>query len=109
MSRVDSEFKDRVYRLVERIPEGKVITYGQIAAISGAPWAAWEVGQIAHYGPTNLPWHRVVSKKGGLARGFVPGGQNRQRELLVAEGIILDKENNVKIGEFVWNPQNPLP
>ncbi len=51
MSRVDDEFKNRVYELVGSIPEGRLATYGQIAALAGAPWAAWEVGQIAHFGP----------------------------------------------------------
>ncbi|HET8671526.1 MAG TPA: MGMT family protein, partial [Candidatus Saccharimonadales bacterium] len=67
MPRVDADFKRQVYDLVAQIPEGRVMTYGQIAALCGAAWAAWEVGQIAHQGPDDLPWHRVVNKQGGLA------------------------------------------
>ncbi len=56
MSRVDAEFKERVFALVAQIPKGKVMTYGQLAALAGAAWAAWEVGQIAHLAPcANLP------------------------------------------------------
>ncbi len=51
MSRVDSEFKNRVYEIVAAIPKGKVMTYGQVAAAAGAAWASWEVGQIAHFAP----------------------------------------------------------
>jgi len=51
MKRVDAEFKRRVYELVASIPKGRVMTYGQVAALCGAAWAAWEVGQIAHHGP----------------------------------------------------------
>lgn len=51
MTRVDNEFKNRVYDIVSQIPKGKVMTYGQVAAYAGAAWAAWEVGQIAHLAP----------------------------------------------------------
>lgn len=56
MSRVDKDFKDRVLKLVAQIPKGRLMTYGQIAALCGHPDAAWEVGQIAHFAPcANLP------------------------------------------------------
>jgi alkylated DNA nucleotide flippase Atl1 len=51
MTRVDADFKNRVYKIVTEIPKGRVMTYGQIAAICQAAWAAWEVGQIAHLAP----------------------------------------------------------
>ena len=53
MSRVDSDFNDKVYEIVARMPKGRITTYGAIAAKCGAAWAAWEVGQIAHTGPAN--------------------------------------------------------
>jgi methylated-DNA-protein-cysteine methyltransferase-like protein len=82
MSRVDKDFNKRVHKIVAQIPRGKVMTYGQIAALAGAPWAAWEVGQIAHYGPSDLPWQRVVNKKGGLAQAYTPGGlESHRRDL----------------------------
>ncbi len=104
MSRIDAEFADRVYDLVAQIPSGRVMTYGQIAAICGAAWAAWEVGQIAHTGPENLPWHRVVNKQGGLAAGWPNGGRAAQQALLEAEGIAVDDEGKVKVSELLWNP-----
>ena len=70
MSRVDADFKHRVYDIVAKIPKGRVTSYGAVAAGAGAAWAAWEVGQIAHTGPSDLPWQRVVQKSGGLARGY---------------------------------------
>jgi len=104
MSRVDAEFKQRVYELVGRIPEARVMTYGQIAAICGAAWAAWEVGQLAHFGPTDLPWQRVVNKQGGLARGYVPGGLDGQKAALEAEGISVSDEYKVNVSELLWSP-----
>ena len=104
MPRVDSEFKERVYGLIKDIPKGRVMTYGQIAALCGAPWAAWEVGQIAHYGPSDLPWHRVVNKAGGLASAFVPGGMNGQRAKLEAEGTMVSDDYKVNVAELLWGP-----
>ncbi len=106
MTRVDSEFKDRVYELVAQIPKGRVMSYGQVAAVAGAAWAAWEVGQIAHTGPDDLPWQRVVNKSGGLARGY-PGGFEGHKQVLEAEGIEVDDDYKVNIKELIWNPPNP--
>lgn len=104
MSRVDADFAQRVYDLVAQIPEGRVMTYGQIAALCGAAWAAWEVGQIAHTGPTDLPWQRVVNKQGGLAAGWPGGGRAAHRKLLEVEGIEVDNEDKVDVQKLLWNP-----
>src|SRR5258708_5838139 len=94
MTRVDEQFKKRVYEVVAGIPRGKVMTYGQVAALAGAAWAAWEVGQIAHTGPSDLPWQRVVNKQGGLARGY-PGGFEGHKKVLEAEGTAVDQDVRV--------------
>jgi methylated-DNA-protein-cysteine methyltransferase-like protein len=104
MKRVDENFKDRVYAIVAQIPAGRVMTYGQIAAICGAAWAAWEVGQIARSGPDDLPWQRVVNKQGGLARGFAWGGVSAHKRLLEADGVHVKEDYTVDIGELIWNP-----
>lgn len=105
MSRVDADFNQRVYDLVAQIPQGNVMTYGQIAALCGAAWAAWEVGQIAHLGPTDLPWQRVVNKQGGLARGYVPGGFDGHKAALEADGVEVSEDYKVNVGKLLWNPQ----
>jgi methylated-DNA-protein-cysteine methyltransferase-like protein len=79
------------------------MTYGQIAALSGAAWAAWEVGQIAHSGPSDLPWQRVVNKQGGLAVGW-PGGQAAHAERLRSEGIDVSEDFKVDVQRLIWNP-----
>jgi methylated-DNA-protein-cysteine methyltransferase related protein len=104
MARVDEAFKQEVYRLVARIPEGRVMTYGQIAAHCGAAWAAWEVGQSAHFGPSDLPWQRVVNKQGGLARGYVPGGLDGHKRNLEAEGVAVSDEYTVDVNALLWSP-----
>jgi methylated-DNA-protein-cysteine methyltransferase-like protein len=103
MQRVDANFKQRVYGIVAAIPKGRVMTYGQVAAMAGASWAAWEVGQIAHTGPSDLPWQRVVNKQGGLARGY-PGGFEGHKKALLAEGITVDDDFRVNIEELLWQP-----
>ena len=104
MKRVDDSFKDRVYEIVARIPKGRLMTYGQLAALAGAPWAAWEVGQIAHRGPAGLPWQRVVNKNGGLARGY-PGGMEGHKRDLEAEGVFVDQDYMVEVGKLLWQPE----
>jgi len=104
MSRVDADFVQRVYDLVVQIPKGRVMTYGQIAALCGAAWAAWEVGQIANRGPSELPWQRVVNKQGGLAAGWPNGGRDAHAAALRAEGIEVSEDYKVNVGELLWNP-----
>jgi len=105
MPRVDAEFKERVYSLVAQIPKGRVMTYGQIAAICGAAWAAWEVGQIAHTGPEGLPWQRVVNKQGALAAGWPGGGKVMHAARLEAEGVVVNEDFTIDISKLLWSPQ----
>ena len=100
----DTGFRNRVETMVSHIPRGKVMTYGQIAALCGSPLAARVVGGIAHFGDTNLNWHRVVSKNGGLAIGY-PGGRITHREHLQREGIEFDKNGVKNIDNYLWRPE----
>ncbi len=62
-------FSRRVYEVVRRIPKGKVATYGQVAALAGAPRNARFVGYALHSNPEPgvIPCHRVVFRDGSLA------------------------------------------
>lgn len=104
----NGEFAQRVYALVAQIPKGRVMTYGQIAGMCGNARAARIVGGIAHFGPPELPWQRVVNKKGGLAAGYY-GGRSGQKRDLEAEGIeVLGDEDNyyVEVGKLLWQPND---
>jgi methylated-DNA-protein-cysteine methyltransferase-like protein len=103
MSAPENTFRQRVYTLVALIPEGRVMTYGQIAALCGQPRAARIVGQIAHFGPSDLPWQRVIKKSGDLASGF-PGGKNGHKAMLKQEGITFLDEYVVDITEHLYYP-----
>lgn len=100
---VDSSFRERVEDIVRRIPRGRVMTYGQIAALAGSPIAARIVGGIAHFGDPELPWQRVVNKKGGLASGY-PGGRAGHAAALEAEGIKVSDDYYVNVQELLWWP-----
>jgi len=93
-----------VYDIVEKIPAGKVATYGQIAYMLGCPGAARTVGFAMRAAPENrdLPCHRVVSKGGRLAPGDVFGGYERQRALLEAEGVAFEGDGTVDMEKCMW-------
>ncbi len=82
-------FFERVYQMVEQVPEGMVATYGQIAKLVGEPRRARYVGYALHVNPRPgiIPCHRIVFADGRLAPGFAFGGPEAQRELLEAEGV----------------------
>lgn len=80
-------FRDAVYRLVRRIPRGRVATYGQIAALLGRPRAGRAVGAAMRVCPTGLPWHRVVNAAGGISRRSRFAGMLTQRIRLEQEGV----------------------
>lgn len=103
MKQPETTFKSRVYLLVADIPKGKVMTYGQIAALCGQPRAARIVGGVAHYGPTELPWQRVVKKDGSLAEGF-PGGTAGHKAVLEAEGVTIVDYQVQDMEKRLWQP-----
>lgn len=80
-------FFDRVYGVVEQIPEGMVATYGQVALLAGRPRSARYVGYALHGNPRpgEIPCHRVVFADGRICDGFAFGGPDAQRELLLGE------------------------
>jgi len=100
---MDHNFRDRVEEVVRQIPRGRVMTYGSIAGICGNARAARIVGGIAHFGDPELPWHRVVNKKGGLASGY-PGGRVAQRQELEKEGVTFN-DDCVEINKLLWLPK----
>ncbi len=105
---IDPNFRERVEMLVAQIPQGRVMTYGQLAALCGNARAARIVGGIAHFGDPNLPWQRVVNKKGGLASGY-PGDRRGHKAALEAEGYEVSEDYTVNVGELLWWPEGMEP
>lgn len=96
-------FRERVEAVVAQIPKGRVMTYGQLAALCGSPLAARIVGGIAHFGDPDLPWQRVVNKQGGLAAGY-PGGRLGHKRHLEAEGVVVSEDFKVNVEALLWQP-----
>lgn len=100
----ESDFRDKVHSLMAQVPAGQVTTYGDLAGLAGHAYAARIVGGMAHYGSTELPWHRLVNRFGGLASGY-HGGREVQRQLLEAEGTLCTDEFIViDFKERRWQP-----
>ena len=95
--------KSAVYEIVAQIPEGRVMTYGDIAALAGYANAARQVGGLAHFGPTDLPWHRVVNRLGDCASGYY-GGKEGHRQVLEAEGFEIEQYRIVDFEKRRWRP-----
>ena len=97
-----------ILSVVEEIPEGKVASYGQIAALIGREKNARLVGKVlseaGDYG--DYPCHRVVNRYGGLAPRFAFGGSEAQRILLEGEGVEVRGDDTVDIEKYLWQPGN---
>jgi methylated-DNA-protein-cysteine methyltransferase-like protein len=84
------EFEAAVRRVLEALPPGRVMSYGEVAAEAGRPGAARAVGNLLRVS-TGLPWWRVVSASGRL----VPGAEAEQAARLRAEGVPLTGRGRV--------------
>ena len=105
MEYIDPNFRQRVEAVVAQIPRGRVMTYGQLAALCGNARAARIVGGIAHFGDPDLPWQRVVNKQGGLAAGY-PGGRRAHKAALESEGYAVGEDYAVEVEALLWSPQS---
>ena len=96
----------KIYEVVRRIPEGRVATYGQIAAYAGNPRRARVVGYALHVNPEPgiIPCHRVLNREGRTASAFAFGGEGVQRALLEAEGISFEADGRVDLEKYLWCP-----
>lgn len=95
-----------VYRLVAQVPRGKVVTYGQVAALLGAPRAARAVGTALRHLPRpmsrTIPWQRVINASGGISfRGDVVRVEE-QRWLLENEGVEFNRQGKVNLKKYRW-------
>ena len=97
-------FFQAVYRVVARIPGGKVMTYGQIARLLGNPRWARTVGWALKANPygSELPCHRVVGKGGRISDGFANGRPEVQRRRLAAEEVLFRPDGSVDMSRHHW-------
>lgn len=98
-------YTERVITIIKQIPEGKVMTYGQIASMAGSPRGARQVVRILHSMSSkyHLPWHRVINSKGeiGIKNGEL---HTRQKLLLQDEGVVFLDDSSINLKSFQFHP-----
>jgi methylated-DNA-protein-cysteine methyltransferase-like protein len=97
----------RIYKVVSRIPRGRVATYGQVAMLAGLPRQARLVGYALSALPegSSVPWFRVVNAKGRVSlrsSGF--DFDELQVERLKREGVRFS-EGAISLERFQWRPR----
>jgi methylated-DNA-protein-cysteine methyltransferase-like protein len=103
-----------MWRVVARIPRGRVATYGQIARMAGFPGGARTAGWALRALPDGLritgrrvPWHRVINARGGVSprsgEGHPDPGAARQILLLRRDGIPVGPDGTIDLGTRRWD------
>ena len=95
---------EKIYDVVCQIPKGTVATYGQVAALAGNRRWARVVGYALHVNPDpdRIPCYRVVTKDGRVSSAFAFGGENKQVELLQADGVEFEN-GHVVMETYQWD------
>ena len=100
-----NDFFDKVYKIVAKIPYGKVATYGDIAEACGIRSSARTVGWALNGAKeSGLPCHRVVNRFGALSGRMHFGSYDLMEELLRSEGVEFDKDGCVRLDKHLWKP-----
>jgi methylated-DNA-protein-cysteine methyltransferase-like protein len=88
-----ANWQQSVWKVVLEIPSGHVLTYGEVARLSGMPRAARRVSQALRRAPRNMnvPWHRVINAQGKISFPEDSSGWKMQKNRLEAEGLIFLK------------------
>ena len=92
MRRADEkEYRERVYAIVRKIPRGRVMTYGQIAAVLGKGYTPRTVGYVMHAADSEgVPWQRVINSQGKCSTGRLTIPMNLQQRILEHEGVVFN-------------------
>jgi methylated-DNA-protein-cysteine methyltransferase-like protein len=83
-------YQAAILLVVNRIPRGRVASYGQVAELAGLPGRARLVGRVLSHLPdnSNIPWQRVVNARGEISFTEGSDAHRRQRQLLEQEGVL---------------------
>jgi len=100
------DFFDKVYKVVAKIPYGRVTTYGAIAEVCGIKSSARTVGwAINGTKESGLPCHRVVNRLGELTGKLHFGEPTLMEDLLRSEGVEFTKSRRVVMDKYFWKPE----
>jgi methylated-DNA-protein-cysteine methyltransferase-like protein len=99
------QYRERVYKIVRRIPRGRVMTYGQIAIILGQGYTPRTVGFVMHGADEKkTPWHRVINSQGRCSTGGIVLPADKQQRMLEAEGVRFTDSGSCNLAEYTWQP-----
>ncbi len=97
---------DRIYRVIMRIPRGRVTTYGTVARLAGLPGQPRLVGYALHSmgsAGAMLPWHRVINAQGKLSLEEAGASSGlTQRLRLQEEGVVVNAAGRVDLARYGW-------
>jgi methylated-DNA-protein-cysteine methyltransferase-like protein len=96
---------EEVYRIVRRIPRGRVMSYGQIADLLRRPLSARAVGWAMNQCPADVPWQRVVNAAGGISTEHLHEPPDLQRRLLESEGIRFGANGTLSMARYRFTPR----
>ncbi len=94
-----------LYLTLSQVPEGCVVSYGELAHLAGLGRAARWVGRTLSQLPqdTRLPWHRVLAAGGRISLPVGSASGDEQRARLRSEGVTI-LNNRVDIQRHGWRP-----
>ncbi|TGK61824.1 MGMT family protein [Leptospira wolffii] len=103
---VRENFYDLVFRIVKKVPKGRVTSYGRIAVLVGKPRAARAVGyalnSLKKGQEQQVPWQRVINSQGKISFRGDTRRAILQKKLLESEGVKFSKEEIVDWNLFGW-------
>jgi methylated-DNA-protein-cysteine methyltransferase-like protein len=115
-----SDVYNEIYKIVQSIPKGRVLTYGVIShmiggrmSAQGVGWALKALGSAKRiqtakksrtvvYNSVTVPWQRVVNAQGGTSTHKVGLPPDLQKQMLEAEGIEFNDEGKLDLDEYLW-------
>jgi methylated-DNA-protein-cysteine methyltransferase-like protein len=106
----EKAYKEMVYELVRQIPRGKVMTYGQIAAILGEGYTPRTIGYAMHSADSeDVPWQRVINSQGKCSTGRLTIPVDLQQDMLEQEGVEFNEKGKCDLNKFGWWPKGYRP
>ena len=102
----DKNYRARVFEIVRQIPEGRVMTYGQIAAILGDNYTPRTVGYVMNASDEGVPWQRVINAQGGCSTGHVVLPPDKQQRMLESEGVKFNEKGRCDLKIYRWQPDS---
>ena len=101
-----ADYRERVYKIVCRIPRGRVMTYGQLAYILGEGYTPRTVGFVMHGADEcKTPWQRVINSQGRCSTGRIVLPSDKQQRMLEREGVKFDASGRCDLEKFLWHPE----